>query len=85
MSEGKIAILFPNLSAIFSKFVFQAVQGSARVHNIKKTWKTWEWLIFGRGLWPDEYSCFQVDGSITRGAYDQNFTAFDNFFKINES
>ena len=41
--------------------MFEVVQGSARVLNIKKTRKR-------RGdLQPDEFFRFQVDGSITRG------------------
>ena len=48
--------------------MFEVVQGSARVLNIKKTRKTRGGLISG-GLITDEYFFFQVDGPITRGAY----------------
>ena len=54
-------------SAIFPNFVFEVVQGSARVLNIKKTRKTRGGLISGGDLSPDEFFRFQVDGPITRG------------------
>ena len=54
--------------------MFEVVQGSVRVFNIKKTKKTRGGLISAGGLQLDEYFCFQVDGPITRGAYNRNFT-----------
>ena len=32
-------------------------------------------------LSPDVFFCFQVDGPITRGAYNLNFTVLERFFK----
>ena len=47
--------------------MFEVVQGSARVLNIKKTRKTRRELISGGDLQPDEFFRFQVDRSITTG------------------
>ena len=67
--------------------MFEVVQGSARVLNIKKTRKTRGGLISGGGGGGGAYNrmiFFQVDGLITRGGgisgwgYNRTFTVFYN-------